>query len=327
MNTALGERLDAMAAEATTGLEMRHPSSPIVLDDYQQPRLRIATAAAAIVVAVFAGRWFSREPPSIIDIADAPFSEPLPALLYEELTPIEDLSPGLQAGFDSPRIRPLQDLSPDAPPIEFTGAHLVSRGDVTVAVGLDTTGQVLCVATTIDGEESSGSGCGTPASFALEGATSGSSSAGGRTVTEVFVADDVVAVEIGDEVVDVERNVGTAEVASPFPNGADGEIVDPVGGSVELGAIGCATTSAGVLAELAFAGLDGLVSAVVAPTGVWVNGSIGDTTINVVAPDAVVETTTVDGSLVIIATWETEDGQSRLQANCGTNHIDVTDLR
>ena len=346
MSTALKNRLDAMAAEATAGIELHDPSSPIVLDDYRQrPRLVVAAAAAAIVVALVAGVWINRDNTTVVDVAGKADSRPMPAVFNEATVPLDELPEWLRTAFDGSRIRPLEDLNPDAPEAVFPGVHLIQSGDISVAVGLDTTGQLLCVATTIDGVDGATSSCGTPAQFAYQNSSFMKSSSE-RTVTTVLVGDDVVAVELAGEVYPVERNIviiegpnngvlnlqfadGTVEAAGSFPVTAEpiGELVDPVAGAIKLSLIGCATTSEGVLAEVGFVGPNGLVSGVLAPTGVYVAGTIDETKIDVVAPNAVIETTVVDGSLVISATWETPEGQGRLSGNCVGNHIDLSDLR
>ncbi|MDW3179838.1 MAG: hypothetical protein R8J94_20780 [Acidimicrobiia bacterium] len=342
MNTVLGERLDAMAGEATAGLEMHHPSSQPVLDNYRKPRFNLAAAAAAIIVVIFAGWWFNREASSVVDAADAPFARRLPALFYEEPTPIDELPPALANAFRS------EFSVPDDPPRELTGAHLVSRGEISVAVALDITGEMLCVYQTRAGEGGSGGGCSDLAGKAsirtMGGGTSSSTTLGPSTV--VLVANDVVSIELLDEVYPVERNIAIIErdwtdlmmlrltdgttvgITSALPNPkAEGEIVDPIAGSLELGTIGCATTSGGLSAVLNFEGPDGFATALLTPTGIAARGSNAETTISFDESDAIFETANVDGFLVITATWETPAGQGRLRAGCGTNHIDLSDLR
>ncbi len=115
---------------------------------------------------------------STVDVAGGFDSEPIPALLLEEPTPLSELPANLQEVFvDRSLIPPVRELDPDAAPIEFDGVHVVSTDNGEVIIGLDTSQTVLCLVTTLTPgpeNETVASSCGSPAGFMSRGSMFGS---------------------------------------------------------------------------------------------------------------------------------------------------------
>lgn len=349
MSTDLGERLDTMAEIAVGHLTLEHPAQPsaTISSTRSGPSpMALALAACSLLVFVIgAAMWLQRDQTEV-DTAGPLVSQPIPALLLEEPTPIEDLPTWLQEPFDENSVRgPLSELDPELDQLVFAGAHVVSRDGVTVAVGLDETGRFLCTAETFDGEDGSASGCGSPANFMSGRASWGSYSAGERSVVVVLVPDGVSSIEVGTETAEVERNIaifdgsmndvlvlryadGSTEPALSIPDpSAKGELVIDDGPAVDILSVGCSIVGESFLLESSFSSNDSLVSATVTPNGLALTGGLGGDTFEMIDRDAVIEPTVEDGLFSVNASWKTETSSGTLRIECGDRLLDLSDIR
>lgn len=348
MTTELRERLGGLAAAATADLELRHPELPAstVPSDSPGRRPALMLVAAAAMALIVGGWWLSRPSTSVIDVAGDPKSQPVPALLLEEPTPLAELSPQAQEALaDASLIPPLERLYPEASAIEFPGAHVVEQNDVTVVVALDTTGRVLCTATYVMGEDASTSSCGSPTSLMTDLAIVGQQSVSGRTVTTVLVSDDAVAVQVGDDEVPVVRNIaildkavndvlvlryadGTTRPAQSIPNpDAEGTVALAGERSIEVGSVGCSIVDGELLVKVAAFDDGSLISAVLAPNGVFLTGGIDGKGIEETVLEAIVESKTVDDTLTVTATWADANGTSTITTDCGDRLLNLDEIR
>jgi len=349
MTTDLGQRLDELATQATRGLELAHPELPPIADAHdrsERPRLALAVAAAVAVVLLGAIWWLNRPDANVVDVAGgSPATQSIPSLLLEEPTPLADLSPRLRSQFEEIQSSVLDDLEPGEW-VEFPGAHVLERGDVTVAVGLDTTGRMLCVAQDSDVLGSRAVDCTTMADFAVDRWLESSAETEDGYVHVVFAADEVTAAKFGRVNAEVVRNVvvftdgftggitplvadGSPHPGVVFPDpDASGELELPSAGTMDLLRAGCTISASEVVAEGVFLSSDGLlVEAEILPEGVFASGPLGPEPIDIVALDAQVRTSTIDGTLVVTASWDDESGSSSLTVDCGDNLIDLSYIR
>jgi hypothetical protein len=347
MIQSLADRLDELASSETSDLRLTHPA---LLEPVPQrigapvPIFRLALGAVLAVLAV--GVWLATsDRSSEVDLAARPEGLATPSVLFESATALEDLPGGLADAFRGVQvIPPLLELDPDRGDVDFTGAQVVEFGDTLVAVGLDTSGSVLCLASTTSGTDVVASGCGTPASFAAASVVSSEVSDPNGTRGVVLVPDGVIEVAIGERRGEVVRNVavldgpidnvirlvradGSSEPASSIPQpDAAGELRLAGGQVLPLLSTGCSFTQAGVIVEATFGGTDGLVSVVIEDDGVAVNGGIVGDVIETVAPGATVAIESSETTVLVSAQWN-EGGGGDLRVECGNRLLDLASLR
>lgn len=346
MSTDLGDRLDELAEAAVGERTLDYPALA-EQTPHGPRRAPLALAACiALLVLVLGAWWIQRtSEPTDVNTAGPIASQPIPALLLEQPTPIAELPLELRETFvaNTPR-GPLPLLDPELSELTFLGAHVVRREGVTVAVGLDESGRFLCIAQSIDGQEGSSSSCGAPTRLISDRNTWERTTVTGGSIAIVLVPDDVTSVSVGVRVAEVERNVavlvgpiddvtvlryadGTTEPAHSFPDpSAIGEIVVDDGRQADLVSVGCSIVDDQFLVEGDFFG-SGFVSATVTPAGLVLQGGFGEDGIEVVDPDAVVEPLVVDGLLSVSVSWKTDESSGTLTIDCGDRLIDLSDIR
>lgn len=275
---------------------------------------------------------------TVVVSEDLPRSN-IPSLLLEAPTPVPELHPRFQDIFDKDTIREdVARLDPDLTPSGFETAYVVERSDVTIAVGLDRSGTLLCVATMVVGSDDAGASCASPAEFMRDRSISVTHTGSDRTVGVVFVPDGVVAIDAGGKTANVEHNIAVLEGSADGVVAVDGgptrtgeTVLDPsLHGQLtiedvdhlELEAMGCSRTADYFMVDGAFSGDTGLIVATVTPAGVALSGGL-----DVADTRAVIETSVVDGSLVATATWRSETRSGTLQIDCGDRLLDLSSIR
>ena len=352
MNTELKKQFDELAQQAVGQRVLQHPAfagqSAVASPD--RGPFAFALAALAIVIVLAGGIWWAqRDTPQVLDTISPVGSLPIPQLLLEEPTPLAEVPEQLRDIFIiNPELRsPLHQIDPTGPPLVFDGIHLVEHDRILVGIGLDTTGQVLCTGNMILDDEVATGGCSTLASFAGAGIVTQVTSGPIRNSTTSFVDDELAAGLFTSSVaLAVQRNVAffdrftissgerldnSTRPINDFretPGPASGELsIDETSFSVISG-VGCSLNDDAFLVEAAFTALDeGFVMLpLVTPQGLVLEG-LGETSVSIVATDAQIETTRLNGEFSVHATWSTPESTGSLRIDCGERLIDISSIR
>lgn len=348
MNNTLKEQLDDLAEHAVGDRTLDHPAFATGPTPPRQgiSQAGFAVAACVAIVALFAGAWLLQRSPSGVDTAGRAASQPIPSLLLEEPTPLSDLSAELQEAFVNRDSRgPLFDLGIETATKTFDGVHVIERGDMTVVVGLDTTGSTLCVATQRAGADGLISSCGSLAGFMMESSRFIGQTFDGQSRTVALVPNDVVAIEIGLAKAEVTRNVGILEVppndvlrlvyadgrseaaqSIPDPD-ARGQLVIDGLSPIDVAGVGCSIVDGRIHAEAAFIAKEALISVILTSDGVVLNGGIDDDNLDVIDTSAQIDTDVASGTLIISSTWATDDRSGTITIDCGDRLLDLSGIR
>lgn len=161
----------------------------------------------------------------------------------------------------------------------------------------------------------------------------------------MLVSDDAVAIQLGDDEVPVVRNIavfdkavndvlvlryadGSTRPAQSIPNPvAEGTVALAGERSIEVASIGCSIVGDELLVEVAAVDDEALISAVLAPPGVYLSGGMGGEGIDATVLDAIVESETVAGTLMVTATWIDANGTSTITADCGDRLLNLDEIR
>ncbi len=349
-NATLRIALDDLAGANTAGITLQNPASGVhPLEPDHRGRGRAVIFAAAACVAVLVGIWIVRPGESdVIESVDAPVARSI-SLFEDPGTPLADLPQPLADSFASARARPLDRLDPEWTPM-FDSVTVVSADSaptVTFAVGLDTTGQLLCIAEYDQVSASTSSSCNPVMGVALQGAHWLSVDRVEASAAVVVVTDDVAAVRLGDERLETQapgaqQNIVVFDRAIDGPltlEWVDGSVTtvamlpDPdVEGVLELdgneeisiSAVGCATTFDGFNAEIAFVTDGSIGSALITEDGFYLTGSVTSEAIEILDPAAVVDVTVNDRFLEFSVEFDDGTNAGTLTGSCGDHHIDTT---